>query len=134
MTTPPKMFGYQGTVTFNATDYGCTDFSLKLDQEKCEYVPMGSDGSRVQVPGGVHGCSGSFTFVADATLLGDGTGGPGPYNNTALVPIVATYGASGSTHSFTFSAAVYDLSIKKNSKGLLEVSGSYESSGTITWA
>jgi len=119
-----KSLGYQGTVTVAGVDYQCEAANVKLEMEKIPLDVIGGDGWTIQVPGGIRKLTGNIDFPFDDTL-----GLPLPNDN--LVAIVFSIDQS---HSLSFQAALYDVDIKKTTKGLTKVTCNFESSGVVTYS
>jgi hypothetical protein len=124
-----KSLGVLGNITIGGVDFQAEGSGLKLEMEKVSYVPMGGVPWEIQVPGGVKKVTGSIEYAFDDSLSGAGTY-PAPFSDS-LVGVVFNI---DSVHTLTFQAALYDLDIKKASKGLTKVTANFESSGAVTYA
>jgi hypothetical protein len=124
-----KSLGIQGAVTIGGTDFQCEAANVKLEMEKIPLDIIGGTGWTIQVPGGIKKLTGSIEVPFDDTLSGSGTY-PAPFSDS-LVAVVFNIDTA---HSLTFSAALYDVDVKKSNKGLTKVTANFESSGAVTYA
>ena len=117
-----------GKLTIGGVDYLVESGSLKLEQEKIEYAPIGGNGWAVQIPGGKKKGSGSIKGAVDTALLGAGTY-PAPFSE-AEVAFAFTIGAK----TISGNCVVSDIDFKSENKGLLEFTANFETSGVVSYA
>ena len=124
-----KVLGIVTAPTLGGTDYMLTKITCKLEQEKIEYVAMGSSGGWTStIAGGKKTLSGSFEGAADTTLL-TGSYIP-PFTDSGDVAFSITLG----TKPIAFSAVITDVEIDKSNTGVVTIKGNYQADGPATFS
>lgn len=123
-----------GTLTVGGVDFEIESGTLKIEQEKIEYVPIGGTGWVKMYPGGKKKVTGNIKGAIDTDLMGSGPM-PAPLNITAETSFSLAIGPYlAPVHTISGNCVVTDWDIKSDNKGLSEFSANFESSGLVTYA
>jgi hypothetical protein len=123
--------GFDGDISVAGTPLKVKSWKGKLQAEKIETTRKG-DGGWETSTFGVRKLEGTFEADIDTTIHATGTF-PFPFGQAAVAFVLSMTDGTHNGGSFGFSGNVFDLDFTSDAKGLLSISGSYCSTGAVTY-
>ena len=123
--------GHAGDITVDGTALKVKTWSANLIQDEIDTSRKGDGGWRTFTPG-LKVLEGSCEFDMDTGLHDTGTF-PFPFATTAAAIVLSMTDGTNDGGSFGFDGYVFNLEFTSAVEGIINVSGSFKSSGAVTY-
>jgi len=123
--------GSAGDITVGGTAVKTKSWNMNLVQDEIDITDKADSGWRAYTVG-LKQAEGSLEFDMDTGLHDTGTF-PFPFDSASAAFVLSLSDGTNDGGSFSFTGFIFNLDFSSPVDGVITVSGSYKSSGTVTY-